>query len=522
MRFNEFLLNLRSLAVTRIYEIEPKAEIITAQRWEKGMEKLSSEVLYLLVPAQLTECIPSMEKRCSFLVCGVRGDEPELSAFGGRCNLAVTPESDVSLVLATALEVLLTYYQRRSSGIQSVLRGFLQDRGLQFMVDSAYTVLRNPIFISDITNTYLAWVYDEDSFQPNGPFAKFVLGDILTGHIEEAALEFIRTSGIDSALRSSSGTIRRYHPNFRVDVLYGVLRIQNVMVGRIWMPAIEHPFTQMDEELFESLTRLVEQELRRSSHRGRTGKDYHAAMLADLLTVTHLDRDILSRSKTAFHIAEGSELFAAVAVPGEEVTKQPALAMLQEKWKQVFPSQQATVLDGRLVMLFSLPPGGDIQRSMLRDFALQNNLLVGVSNRFQSLEQIQHEYQQAIRTVELSRELRLAEPVITFDDVAVFELLQCYRGQGKVSSLVSPHIRRLYDYDRENGSDYLKTLEAYFAYQGKPQAICDALHIHKNTLLYRIKRISSMFGLKLDNGEEVLKYQLSIAIIRYVSCINQE
>lgn len=64
---------------------------------------------------------------------------------------------------------------------------------------------------------------------------------------------------------------------------------------------------------------------------------------------------------------------------------------------------------------------------------------------------------------------------------------------------IHPAIRSLENYDREFQTEYLTTLRTYLRYAGKSGDICDAMHIHRNTLNYRINKIEHLTGIDLGN-----------------------
>ncbi len=54
---------------------------------------------------------------------------------------------------------------------------------------------------------------------------------------------------------------------------------------------------------------------------------------------------------------------------------------------------------------------------------------------------------------------------------------------------------------------------------GQPSVIAEALHIHKNTLLYRMGKIRQITGCDFVEGEEYMNYNLSIKIMKYLQMI---
>ena len=78
----------------------------------------------------------------------------------------------------------------------------------------------------------------------------------------------------------------------------------------------------------------------------------------------------------------------------------------------------------------------------------------------------------------------------------------------------------LADYDRRQEGELLKTLEAFFANLDNLARTAAALHIHRNTLLYRLGRIAEISGLDLDDPEERLALWLALKAHRVLRALD--
>ncbi|MGO4856561.1 PucR family transcriptional regulator [Arthrobacter sp. 2MCAF14] len=56
----------------------------------------------------------------------------------------------------------------------------------------------------------------------------------------------------------------------------------------------------------------------------------------------------------------------------------------------------------------------------------------------------------------------------------------------------------------EQETDYLDTLRAYMASNGNISAMAARLHVHNNTVRYRISRLAKDFALDLDDPQKRL------------------
>ncbi|GEL17395.1 PucR family transcriptional regulator [Pseudonocardia asaccharolytica DSM 44247 = NBRC 16224] len=68
-------------------------------------------------------------------------------------------------------------------------------------------------------------------------------------------------------------------------------------------------------------------------------------------------------------------------------------------------------------------------------------------------------------------------------------------------------------HDREHGTAYLATLAAWLDHAGEPKTTAAALHIHVNTLRYRMRRIAEVAPLDLRSPEIRLALQLQLAAL---------
>lgn len=72
-------------------------------------------------------------------------------------------------------------------------------------------------------------------------------------------------------------------------------------------------------------------------------------------------------------------------------------------------------------------------------------------------------------------------------------------------------IARIQAYDAEQQTDYLDTLRAYMASNGNISAMAARLHVHNNTVRYRISRLAKDFDLDLDDAQKRLWLWLRLA-----------
>ncbi|WP_040518366.1 PucR family transcriptional regulator [Gordonia aichiensis] len=80
--------------------------------------------------------------------------------------------------------------------------------------------------------------------------------------------------------------------------------------------------------------------------------------------------------------------------------------------------------------------------------------------------------------------------------------------------LIDARVLDLAQRDEESGSDLTKSLRAYLDHFGDVRAAADALHVHPNTLRYRIRRVHELTGIDLDDPATRLVVALTLRVPR--------
>ncbi|HEU5441309.1 MAG TPA: helix-turn-helix domain-containing protein [Ktedonobacterales bacterium] len=94
-------------------------------------------------------------------------------------------------------------------------------------------------------------------------------------------------------------------------------------------------------------------------------------------------------------------------------------------------------------------------------------------------------------------------------DLGVYRLLLGLRDTGTLAPFVERTLRPLLA-DQRTGDALVETLEAFFAANGNLSKAARRLHLHRNSLLYRLHRARELLGQDLDDAELRLTLQLAI------------
>jgi len=180
-----------------------------------------------------------------------------------------------------------------------------------------------------------------------------------------------------------------------------------------------------------------------------------------------------------------------------------------------------TVLEGELVALFTRPAGsspakeGDHDPSRIWAYlqpAFQDKpvaLCLGRETGKQA--DVGGSYREAKRTSDIRKTCALEEDILRYGELGVYLLLYRLQGTEELEEYRRMYLRPLLELDRkQQGGSLLNTLRHYFDCNCNAKETAERMFVHYNTINYRLERIKSELGLRLDDPETKLLLQLAI------------
>ena len=145
--------------------------------------------------------------------------------------------------------------------------------------------------------------------------------------------------------------------------------------------------------------------------------------------------------------------------------------------------------------------------------AQEFRLKIAVSEGLSDLYDLPARYHTAREALALMGDERYhGESVCTVDRLRVPLLLKNLEGR---EDLISRPLEALADHDREKGTGYCETLYWYLACGRSLKKTCEMLFTHRNTVLYRIRRMQGDFGLPLDDPARHAELLLGVSVLLF-------
>ena len=152
----------------------------------------------------------------------------------------------------------------------------------------------------------------------------------------------------------------------------------------------------------------------------------------------------------------------------------------------------------------------DLER--IKEILSYCNYDCGISFRFTDIKLIGTAWKQAGLALNYADEIY--GKIHLFRDCALLGISQEFMDKTTWKSWIMPELISMVESDSEYGTEYFKTLSSYLENGCSPTATSKALFLHKNTLVYRIKKIESLLDVELNDRAIAEYLHLCCVMIR--------
>jgi sugar diacid utilization regulator len=142
-------------------------------------------------------------------------------------------------------------------------------------------------------------------------------------------------------------------------------------------------------------------------------------------------------------------------------------------------------------------------------------LRFGISGRFSDIAKIKIYRDQAYFALHIC--LKRTDAIITYySECALQQVFKTVSENLPSQSYIHPALSALEAYDHEHGSNYLATLSAYILSMCNIKETVNELHIHRNTLPYRLRVIEQIADIDLSQREIQVHLLVSLYMKQYI------
>lgn len=138
----------------------------------------------------------------------------------------------------------------------------------------------------------------------------------------------------------------------------------------------------------------------------------------------------------------------------------------------------------------------------------------GVGRIVQNLKQIRQSYDDAALALQIADQTPHT-PIVLYEEAGVYRWLSLLTDDERLHRLMQLDIGQILTYDRQHGTELVRTLKTYLDCNQSKQKTADTLFIHRQTLYHRLGQISQLLDCDLDDAKIRLSLHLSLYYHEY-------
>ena len=136
----------------------------------------------------------------------------------------------------------------------------------------------------------------------------------------------------------------------------------------------------------------------------------------------------------------------------------------------------------------------------------------GIGRVAKNLQGIPQTFREAQQALEIGRRLFGEGKLHSFARLGIYRLLFYLDGHDELLSFYQETLGPLLQHDSRNDGTLIETLEGFFQCNGNLSETARMMHLHRNSLLYRLGRIEEILGHTLEDAELRLSLQIALKI----------
>ena len=392
-----------------------------------------------------------------------------------------------------------------------LLQACRQNRGLQALLDLGYEMLGNPLLLVDISLCFVA--HAGGNFVHDEPLWEWTLSK---GYVTEEYVNSVMVEEGDRQVAQSDSFIWEKGLLNHTQLVGRVMR-GNVPLAYLKLLAYHKPITDTDQKILGVLCGFLALEMPDNNSGHPAEFPLVETFLTALLNQKLYDNDAIEERVRRFNLKFYDHLHIIVVEMGDSLKaysdrlfhfKRKLQNFLNRDTVVIYVNYLVAVFDTKEQTMFT-PEEEESFRALLNTYGAQ----AGVSLPFRHLYEVPEQYKRAVTALNIAHQLKKQDRLYYYNDCILEHMLLVFSERADMMSLVHPAVHILMENDEKKKGNLWETLTIYLKNNQDIIQTSKQMHIHYNTLKYRLKRITEQTGLDLLDSQTVFRLQLSDQVL---------
>lgn len=429
---------------------------------------------------------------------------------------------ETDLEWAVIFNTLQEIYIMFQNWDRSMHDSLIQNLGLNHLIQISEPLLKNPVLIYDLSLKILAHSTAYVAADKIFPYA------IQQGHLTSDMVQQFRNEKIFDTLTETGIYISADKRSERYNEIIKLIYINEKPMGYCVLVLVNPSNMKYMRRMFENFFESVQIGLEKMMQSIKTEGFMYEYLLIDLLENDSPEISIVKDRLTYIDLPFASDFYLCVlnlTSPGS-IT----IPFLLHQIQQSIPESRVFEYQGQILILIfeqkRLDPFHYMEQFPLIYHTLlheihQHNMSGGVSRPFHQITELKAAYREArAALVFLEKEHSYPTDLIFFEQIALQFLCRSDTAGSGYGITKHEKLNRILADDTKNHTCCAQILDTYLKTNCQATETAKLLHMHRNNVIYHIRKMEARYYLQLDDSEERLK--LSLAFYAQKTCTDIE
>ncbi|UCZ51526.1 helix-turn-helix domain-containing protein [Bacillus shivajii] len=393
---------------------------------------------------------------------------------------------------------------------------------LENLVDKISDVMECPVTIEDANHRLLAYSSHDDRTDSAR------IATIMGRRVPENVINSLWKDGVIPTLNKSEDPIR-------ISKITGVglgnrvaiaIRTKTEILGYIWVLEIDNKLSEKELLLLKKAAQSAKNQLLQLKVRKKKKEEGHKEFFWQLLTGDLKSHEEIIEKLERLNIRPPTPIAVIVFQFDHEITDkiESDISYMIKTTQQVQVTFHVIDRNDFILLCSPLPvhKGKLCAKEYIDEFISQMNKRFKIDqikgacgNCYDNYEKIEASYQQALTLLRLKH--KFPDDVghtHTYQELGIYRYLDVLLQKNQEDYYENTALEKLKNYDKIHKTHLLESLEVFLNYDSNVNEASKQLHVHTNTLNYRLKRISEISGIDLKSPNQKIALYLDLKLTK--------
>ena len=399
------------------------------------------------------------------------------------------------------------------NGAAALLSAVAKAKGIYSVVSVGYELLGNPVIVSDKSWKAMVIVTDEKESDDKG-FNEF----LTQGALSLDTVSFDIKDKLTNRIEQSETPFRYQGAQMKYARLFGRIQAGSRPVATVSVIELNHPFTEEDFRTVAMLCDALSAEMQKNKFLHYTRGLLYEELIVELIEGRDSSASPIAERVKALGVGMKRFIYVlTIDIKGFDIEKF-SLSYMRDYIEKMIGGSKALIYSDHIVVVASCARENglyDSDLTVLGAFLSEYNMRGGVSRGFLRIEDLGEHYKQSLEALSIGARMDAGSCLHSYDDYAVYHVAKACSQVADLRVFCQPKLDALMEYDRDHNTSFANSLYAYLKHSRNITETAKVLHLHRNSMIYHLKRIEEILGFPLTDSDTLLHIELSFRFMEY-------